>query len=177
MQNRMNVGNLPGDIQEILGNREWHQYLVFISGECFETHEIYSPDEKRLLYGLLREYSRLGTALVDAIWFSHPAKLLLVCGKELYWSEVDVYKCHITGSLFTDNLLRIRKKDPKGDIASSWEFHAKAWKKTNRECFQKVITNAMSETEGSFLEEVHLDLKLRNAYETAQETCKCSRSK
>lgn len=51
---------------------------------------------------------------------NHPAKLLLICGQELFWSEVDVYKCHIAGPLFTDNLLRIRKKNPGNDIASSW---------------------------------------------------------
>ena len=170
MQNRMRIEKLPGDIQALLHSKEWRQYFVFASGDCFEVHGIYSPDGKRILYGLMREYSRLGTALVDAIWFDHPAKLLLVCGQELCRSEVDVYKCHIAGPLFTDNLLRIRQKDPKGDIASSWEFRAKTWKKTDRECFQKDITNAMSEAEGSFLEEVHLDLKLRSASEIAQET-------
>ena len=163
----MRVEKLPENIQELLRSKEYHQYLVFTSGECFEAKDIYSPDEKRILYGLPREYSRLGTALVDAIWFDHPAKLLLVCGQELSWSAIDVYTCHIAGPLFTDNLLRIRAEEPKGDIASSWEFRAKAWKRADRSCFQEKITAAMSESEGSILEEVHLDLKLCQAMETA----------
>lgn len=163
----MRVETLPGNIQKFLNSRECRQYIIFSSGESFEMSEIYSPDEKRMVYGLPQEYSRLGTALVDAIWFDHPVKLLLICGQELYWSEADVYKCHIAGPLFTDNLLRIRAKESKGDIASSWEFRAKTWNKTDRSCFQEKITAAMSESEGSILEEVHLDLKLCQAMETA----------
>ncbi|HCE78154.1 MAG TPA: hypothetical protein DEP61_04640 [Lachnospiraceae bacterium] len=162
MQNRLQAENLPEAIEKLLQNQECLSYLVFVSGDCFQVREIYSPDSKRILYGLQREYSRLGRSLVDAIWFHHPAKLLLVCGQELFWSEVDVYKCHIAGPLFTDNLLRIRKKNPGGDIASSWEFRTGEWKKANRTSFQKETANAMSETEGSFLEEVHLDRKLRD---------------
>jgi hypothetical protein len=163
MKNRLQAGKLPESIEKLLHNQECLSYIVFASGNCFQVYGIYSPDKKRLLYGLRREYSRLGRSLVDAIWFHHPAKLLLICGQELFWSEVDVYKCHIAGPLFTDNLLRIRKKNPGDDIASSWEFRAGEWKKVDRKYFRKETANALSETEGSFLEEVHLDRKLRDA--------------
>ena len=97
----MRVETLPKNIQELLCDEECRQYLSFSSGDSFEISGVYSYDEKRLLYGLPKEYSRLGTTLVDAIWFCHPVKLLLVWGQELYWSEADVYKCHIAGhSLF-----------------------------------------------------------------------------
>ena len=157
----MRVETLPKNIQELLCDEECRQYLSFSSGDSFEISGVYSYDEKRLLYGLPKEYSRLGTTLVDAIWFCHPVKLLLVWEQELYWSEADVYKCHIAGPLFTDNLLRIRAKDPEGDIASSWELHAGIWKKTDMACFQEEIVKARSEVDGSVLEEIHLDLKLR----------------
>ena len=157
----MRVEILPEHIQAVLGEDKCKQYLVFSSGESYSIQGLYSPDQKKILYGLPKEYSKLGTALVDAIWFCHPVKLLLICGQKVYWSEADVYKCHIAGPWFTDNLLRIREKNPRGDIASSWELHVNIWEKTNANSFQKEIMNAMSESEGSFLEEVHLDLKLR----------------
>jgi hypothetical protein len=163
MQNRRRTESLPEAIEKLLQNQECLSYIVFASGNCFQVCGIYSPDNQILLYGLRKEYSRLGRSLVDAIWFHHPAKLLLVSGQELFWSEIDVYKCHIAGPLFTDNLLRIRKKNPRDDIASSWEFRAGEWKKVDRTSFLKETVNAMSETEGSFLEEVHLDRKLRDA--------------
>ena len=157
----MRVETLPQNIQELLRHKECRQYLIFSSGDSFEISEIYSPDKKRILYGLHKEYSRLGVAFVDAIWFGHPVKLLLVCGQELFWSEADVYKCHIAGPLFTDNLLRIRAKNPKGDIASSWELRAGIWKKTDAACFQEEILKARPEMDGSVFEEIHLDLKFR----------------
>lgn len=153
---------LPKHIQELLETdfASGGQYLLFSNGDCFHIQGAYSPDQKRILYGLQREYSELGVSLVDAIWFSHPMKILLVSEQDVYWSEADVYKCHIAGPLFMENLLRIREQDPRGDIASSWELRAGVWKKADARCFLEEIQKALTELDGSFMEEVHLDLKL-----------------
>lgn len=153
---------LPKHIQELLETdfTSGGQYLLFSNGDCFHIQRAYSPDQKRILYGLQREYSKLGVSLVDAIWFSHPVKILLVSEQDVYWSEAEVYKCHIAGPLFTENLLRIREQDPRGDIAASWEIRPGVWEKADAGCYREEIGKALTELDGSFMEEVHLDLQL-----------------
>lgn len=163
MQEKLNIETLPEHIQEMLQDKDCRKYLVFPEKGCFALGDVLSPDQKRILYGLPKEYSRLGTALVDAIWFSKPVKLLLVCGQKVCWSDGTVYKCHITGPLFAEHLQRIRSKDSGADMASSWEIRTCTWQTADAGAFEKELKMAMSELEGgSFIEETHLDLQLRS---------------
>ena len=152
---------LPDTVQKLLQEKECRFYLAFASGDCFCLEEMYSPDQKRLLYGLPKEYSKLGAALVDAIWFAHPVKVLLRCGQKLYQSEGTVYKCHIAGPLFAAQLQRVRSRDSKADIASSWEIRTGAWQQADPEACREKLQTALPELYGSVFEEKHLDLKLR----------------
>lgn len=161
MQDKMKVERLSEAVLQLLQEKDCTVYMLLSSGECFLLGEVYAPDDKRLLYGLPKEYSRLGTALVDAIWFDHPVKLILCCGQTLYWSEAAVYKCHIAGPLFAAQLQRVRRRDSRGDIASSWEIHTAAWQQADTIAFQKERQAALSELDGSVMEEKHLDLQLR----------------
>ena len=161
MPGKMNIRMLPENVSQLMQDRNCSFYMVFPSGDCFLLGEMYTPDYKRLLYGLPKEYSRLGTALVDAIWFDHPVKILLCCGQTLYWSEATVYKCHITGPLFAAQLQRVRRRDSRGDIASSWEIHTGLWQLADKEAFRRERQTALSELDGSCMEEKHLDLQMR----------------
>lgn len=161
MQEKLKPEMLPDTVQKLLQEKECRFYLAFASGDCFYLEEMYSPDQKRLLYGLPKEYSKLGAALVDAIWFTHPVKVLLHCGQKLYQSEGTVYKCHIAGPLFSSQLQRVRSRDSKADIASSWEIHTKTWQQVNVSTCKKELQAALPERYGGVLEESHLDLKLR----------------
>lgn len=161
MQEKLRPEMLPDTVQKLLQEKECRFYLAFTSGDCFCLEEMYSPDQKRLLYGLPKEYSKLGAALVDAIWFAHPVKVLLRCGQKLYQSEGTVYKCHIAGPLFSSQLQRVRSRDSKADIASSWEIRTGAWQQADPEAYREKLQTALPELYGSVFEEKHLDLKLR----------------
>lgn len=161
MQEKLRPEMLPDTVQKLLQEKECRFYLAFASGDCFCLEEMYSPDQKRLLYGLPKEYSKLGAALVDAIWFAHPVKVLLCCGQKLYQSEGTVYKCHIAGPLFAAQLQRVRSRDSKADIASSWEIRTGAWQQADPEACREKLQTALPELYGSVFEEKHLDLKLR----------------
>lgn len=161
MQEKLRPEMLPDTVQKLLQEKECRFYLAFASGDCFCLEEMYSPDQKRLLYGLPKEYSKLGAALVDAIWFAHPVKVLLRCGQKLYQSEGTVYKCHIAGPLFAAQLQRVRSRDSKADIASSWEIRTGAWQQADPEACREKLQTALPELYGSVFEEKHLDLKLR----------------
>ena len=161
MQEKLRPEMLPDTVQKLLQEKECRFYLAFASGDCFCLEEMYSPDQKRLLYGLPKEYSKLGAALVDAIWFAHPVKVLLRCGQKLYQSEGTVYKCHIAGPLFASQLQRVRSRDSKADIASSWEIRTGAWQQADPEACREKLQTALPELYGSVFEEKHLDLKLR----------------
>lgn len=161
MREMMKMELLPEAVQELMQEKDCRFYLLFSSGDCFRLGEIYSPDQKRLLYGLPGEYSKLGTALVDAIWFAHPVKVLLGCGQKLYQSEGTVYKCHIAGPLFAGQLQRVRSRDSKADIASSWEIRTGAWQQADPDICREKLQTALPELSGSVFEEGHLDLKLR----------------
>ena len=161
MQEKLRPEMLPDTVQKLLQEKECRFYLAFASGDCFCLEEMYSPDQKRLLYGLPKEYSKLGAALVDAIWFAHPVKVLLRCGQKLYQSEGTVYKCHIAGPLFAAQLQRVRSRDSKADIASSWEIRTGAWQQADPEACREKLQTALPELYGSVFEEKHLDLKQR----------------
>ena len=161
MREKLKPEMLPDIVQKLLQEKECRFYLAFASGDCFCLEEMYSPDQKRLLYGLPKEYSKLGAALVDAIWFAHPVKVLLRCGQKLYQSEGTVYKCHIAGPLFAAQLQRVRSRDSKADIASSWEIRTGAWQQADPEACREKLQTALPELYGSVFEEKHLDLKLR----------------
>lgn len=161
MREKLRPEMLPDTVQKLLQEKECRFYLAFASGDCFCLEEMYSPDQKRLLYGLPKEYSKLGAALVDAIWFAHPVKVLLRCGQKLYQSEGTVYKCHIAGPLFAAQLQRVRSRDSKADIASSWEIRTGAWQQADPEACREKLQTALPELYGSVFEEKHLDLKLR----------------
>lgn len=161
MREKLKPEMLPDTVQKLLQEKECCFYLAFASGDCFCLEEMYSPDQKRLLYGLPKEYSKLGAALVDAIWFAHPVKVLLRCGQKLYQSEGTVYKCHIAGPLFAAQLQRVRSRDSKADIASSWEIRTGAWQQADPEACREKLQTALPELYGSVFEEKHLDLKLR----------------
>ena len=161
MREKLKPEMLPDTVQKLLQEKECCFYLAFASGDCFCLEEMYSPDQKRLLYGLPKEYSKLGAALVDAIWFAHPVKVLLHCGQKLYQSEGTVYKCHIAGPLFAAQLQRVRSRDSKADIASSWEIRTGAWQQADPEACREKLQTALPELYGSVFEEKHLDLKLR----------------
>lgn len=161
MREKLKPEMLPDTVQKLLQEKECRFYLAFASGDCFCLEEMYSPDQKRLLYGLPKEYSKLGAALVDAIWFAHPVKVLLRCGQKLYQSEGTVYKCHIAGPLFAAQLQRVRSRDSKADIASSWEIRTGAWQQADPEACREKLQTALPELYGSVFEEKHLDLKLR----------------
>lgn len=161
MQEKLNIETLPEHIQEMLQDKDCRKYLVFSENRCFSLGDVYSPDQKRILYGLPKEYSKLGTALVEAIWFAKPVKLLLVCGQKVCWSEGTVYKCHIAGPLFAAHLQRIRSKDSGADMASSWEIRTCTWQTTDMGDFEKKLQMAMPELEGNTIKENHLDLQLQ----------------
>ena len=63
--------------------------------------------------------------------------------------------------LFSAQLQRVRSRDSKADIASSWEIHTKTWQQVNVSTCKKELQAALPERYGGVLEESHLDLKLR----------------
>ncbi len=119
-------------------------YLAFEDGQIFHCPAMKKqihcakPDaltdslENTLILPLEEEHTDLGRALVAALWFEHPVKVVVEQWEkqEKYGHAVrrntyraSVYRCHIVGPVFLEALLEARAKDQERDMVSAWEIH------------------------------------------------------
>ena len=71
------------------------------------------------------EATPLGRCFVDSIWFKRPIRL--VDDERLCAAQGEVWRCHITGPVFSDLLMAARAQNPARDIAAVWEIRTGDW--------------------------------------------------
>lgn len=119
-------------------------YLAFSDGQIFhcpamtkrtdDTAPSLLPNTSggAMILPLEEEHTDLGRALVDALWFSHPVKVVVEQRSEQERSsnavrrntyQARVHRCHIVGPVFQQALLEVRAENQDRDMASAWEIH------------------------------------------------------
>ena len=132
-------------------------YLAFADGTVFvcppltkRREDSQASSEKQscgiVVLPLEEEHTSLGRALVDALWFARPVKIM--AGQKTFWAKV--YRCHIAGPVFKEMLWEVRAENPRRDMASAWELHL--LKET-----EPMDVSQAKEVERSFFRELHLD--------------------
>ena len=114
---------LPEKFAELLARPETEAYLRMEHGRLYRLGSLTREGERGLALALEEEHTPLGRVLVEALWVTKPAAVILKCGDETAAVEVWVYRCHIAGPFFAKKLLEIRKSDVNRDMASVWELY------------------------------------------------------
>lgn len=114
---------LPEKFAELLARPECEAYFRMEDGRLYTCGALTRESETGLALALEEEHTPLGRALIEALWFTKPASVILKCGGETAAAEVWVYRCHIAGPLFTKKLLEMREKNANRDMASAWELY------------------------------------------------------
>ena len=113
---------LPEKALQALSDPDCKKYIKFADGQTFFCPSLVSLDSCILALALEEEHTRLGRALVAALWFERPVQVILCTSQAVLGIELCVYRCHIAGPLFAKMLSRVREEDPNHDMASSWEL-------------------------------------------------------
>ena len=100
-----------------------------------------------LLLPLEQERTEAGRSLVRTLWFGGEVTVWFPGDGETWIVIAQPWRCHIAGPVFRQMLDRVRKADPRGDIAAVWELEPLAWERTAQTPPQPQELHLLSEAE------------------------------